>query len=112
MGFVIKELFAFVTTDNNDGDEGIMGFDTGRGMMPMIGADMARVDSLRKTADLVAVAAGISYEVKHFHNAAEAVAALDALSTSVAMNPNIPQLAATNYYNILRRVIRMLGGEE
>lgn len=61
-GDVITELFAFVATDNEDGNEGIIGLMTPDGMMPMIGADLARVESLKKIADET----GVPYEIRYF----------------------------------------------
>lgn len=62
MAHVITKLYAFVSVDNEDGDEGIIGFQTGPGMMPMIGSDMNRVESLRKIADTM----GLDYKIKTF----------------------------------------------
>lgn len=47
-GDVVSELYAWVTIDPADGNEGVMAFRTASGdWMPMIGADMARIESLR-----------------------------------------------------------------
>jgi len=44
----INQLFAFVLVDD-DGTEGVPAFGDGRGvLMPLMGADMARVDSLKQ----------------------------------------------------------------
>lgn len=48
-GFKITELYAWVCTDK-DGDEGIIAFLHKGIMMPMIGSDMERIESLRSTA--------------------------------------------------------------
>jgi len=65
-GFVIKELFAFTTVDPKDGDEGVLGFHGGEGWMPMVGADMTRVDQLKPIADRVSKELGLSYRIKRF----------------------------------------------
>jgi len=39
-----------------------MGFMSGSGWMPMVGADLKRVEDLRKVAD----EAGVPYTIKHF----------------------------------------------
>jgi len=53
MGFVIKEMYAFVSV-GEDGDEGVMGFlGPNRNWVPMVGADMTRVTDLRKIADRI-----------------------------------------------------------
>lgn len=49
----IDELYAFVTKDE-DGNEGIAGFLSPDGWMPLIGADMNRVHSLMSMAKEIA----------------------------------------------------------
>lgn len=49
----INEIFAFVSVDNN-GNEGVCGFSTPEGMMPLIAADPERVESLRVIAKQLA----------------------------------------------------------
>lgn len=62
----ITELYAFISKDEN-GHEGIMGFLTDYGtMMPMIGADTDRIDSLRPLADRISKTTGIKYEIRYF----------------------------------------------
>lgn len=65
-GFVIKEMFAFVTVDPEDQDEGVLGFHGGEGWMPMVGADMTRVNQLRPIADRVSKEMGLPYRIKRF----------------------------------------------
>lgn len=65
-GFKIDRLFAFVAIDPEDGDEGVMGFATQRGWMPMIGADQARVESLKPMAEEIKKTTGLDYEIKYF----------------------------------------------
>ena len=66
-GFVIEEMFAFISVDNEDGDEGVMAFMSHDGtMMPMVGADMARIESLIPLADYTAKILGSPYEIKRF----------------------------------------------
>lgn len=45
----ITELFAFIAEDGPE-DEGIVAMKVGDMMMPMVGADMERVESLREIA--------------------------------------------------------------
>jgi len=47
-------MFAFVAEDTGPDDEGIIGTKTSEGWMPLVGADMARVDSLRPIAEAIA----------------------------------------------------------
>ena len=51
----ITEMFAFVMADAGEDDEGITAFTTSAlGSMPMVGADMARAESLMETAQQIA----------------------------------------------------------
>lgn len=65
MPFIITELYAFVI-EGDDGEEGIMGFHSKNGWVPMIGADMARVEALREIAKLIADSVGKPYTIKYF----------------------------------------------
>jgi hypothetical protein len=47
-------MFAFVAEDTGPDDEGIIGMSTPLGWMPLVGGDMARIDSLRHMAQLTA----------------------------------------------------------
>lgn len=55
---VIKEMFAFIIANTNKEDEGIPAVGTSLGIMPLVGADMARIDSLRAAAKDTADRAG------------------------------------------------------
>ena len=67
MGLKVEHLFAFVVVDPEDGNEGVIGFQNSDGdMMPMIGADIARVKSLIPIADNIAKQTGIDYEIRYF----------------------------------------------
>jgi hypothetical protein len=46
-------MFAYIATEA-DGGEGIPAFRLGATMFPMVGADMARMDSMRPQAELLA----------------------------------------------------------
>ena len=58
----IDQMFAFVSVDPQDGNEGVLGFQTPDGWMPMVGADMSMVDKLKPMAERIARETGI--EVK------------------------------------------------
>lgn len=60
----IDELYAFIAVDK-DG-EGVMAFKEGGIWIPMIGADMERVDSLKPFADHLSKKSGIPYEIRRF----------------------------------------------
>jgi hypothetical protein len=62
----IKEIFAFVHTEDN-GQEGVVAFlDTTGAWVPMIGADPKRVESLRPMAERTARATGKSITLARF----------------------------------------------
>lgn len=64
----IDEMYAFIATED-DGQEGICAFQTRPGMwMPMVGADLARIASLRPIAEGIAKATGKQIEVCKFTN--------------------------------------------
>ena len=64
----ITEMFAFVAEDKElPGDEGVIGFRNHYGeWMPLVGADMDRVSSLKPLADQVSQATGIKYKILKF----------------------------------------------
>ena len=62
----IEEMYAFVAEDKGPDDEGIVGMNTGSGWMPMVGADMKRVDDLRPIALSLAHGLGIKVKLLHF----------------------------------------------
>ena len=45
MSLKIDKMYAFVAEDKN-GDEGVIGMQTNSGWMPLVGADMKRINSL------------------------------------------------------------------
>jgi len=63
-GYRIRELWVFVSIDA-DGDEGMCAFMSETGWMPMIAADMKRVDSLRPIAQAICNESGSTVEVRH-----------------------------------------------
>jgi hypothetical protein len=66
-GDVIDEIFAFVVLDAGDGNEGVIGFRTADGTwMPMLGADMKRIDSLRPLAQSIADRSGVTVSLRRF----------------------------------------------
>ena len=68
MELKIEELYAFIATDEN-GQEGICAFQIESGLwMPMVGADLKRVDSLRPIAKAIHKATGRQIAVCKFTN--------------------------------------------
>lgn len=64
-GFKIKELWAYVATES-DGTEGVCGWRTSSGMVPLIGADKERVVSMRPRAADVARQSGVPIKLVKF----------------------------------------------
>lgn len=63
--FKIDKLFAFIADDTSG--EGVAAFhDNTLGMVPMVGADMKRVESLRGMAQMIADQTGNSIKVCEF----------------------------------------------
>lgn len=57
IGKRIDEMYAFVAV-HDDQDEGVMGMPTAQGWLPMVGADMARMESLKDLAKVLAQRSG------------------------------------------------------
>jgi len=51
----IETIYAFISTEKGPNDEGIVAMKVGDTWMPLVGADMKRVDSLRPIAKQIAV---------------------------------------------------------
>lgn len=62
----IEEMYAFVAEGSGPEDEGIIGMTTNSGWMPLVGADMARVESLKPIARNIGVATGKKIKILHF----------------------------------------------
>lgn len=66
----IIEMYAFVVCDKDENDEGIIGFAPDprvpMAMIPMVGADMARVKSLRPIADVICASLKKPYKILKF----------------------------------------------
>lgn len=63
----IDEMFAWIVTEP-DGGEGIPALHTASGALPMVGADRARVESLRPHAQGVAAQLGLPLRLVRFHD--------------------------------------------
>lgn len=64
----IEEMYAFVAEDTGPDDEGIIGMNTDMGWMPLVGADMKRVESLRPIARGIGRQVGKKVTLVHFSN--------------------------------------------
>jgi len=62
----IEEMYAFVAEDSGPDDEGIVGMGTKAGWMPLVGADMTRVESLKPIARNIAAQTGKKIKLLHF----------------------------------------------
>lgn len=65
----IEEMYAFVAEDKGPDDEGIVGMGAaGIGMMPLVGADMARAESLKEIARQISKQTGKKIKLLRFTN--------------------------------------------
>lgn len=62
----IEEMYAFITEEKGPGDEGILAMNAGLGWIPLVGADMARVEVLRPVALKLAQNLGKKVKLLHF----------------------------------------------
>jgi hypothetical protein len=62
---MIKEMYAFCSQEK-PGDEGIVAYFTGEAWMPMVGADMARMESLKQEAIKLGKRCACSVTLKKF----------------------------------------------
>ena len=73
----IEEMYAFIVEDSGPDDEGIIGMQTAPGdkgqilWLPMVGADMARVESLRPIAQGIGHQLGKKVTLVSFSNRKE-----------------------------------------
>lgn len=62
----ITEIFAFISKDK-EGTEGILGIKGLDGIwIPLIGADLERVESLIPAAETIKKITGVDYEIRYF----------------------------------------------
>lgn len=62
---IIEEMFAFCS-QSTPGDEGVIAYFSGAGWVPMVGADMARVEILRQEAIKLGQRSACSVTLKKF----------------------------------------------
>ena len=62
----IEQIFVFAALDKSPDDEGVAAFKTGEGWMPMVGADLKKVDQLRPIAEEIAHKTGKKIRVLKF----------------------------------------------
>ncbi len=62
----IEEMYAFVAEDSGPDDEGVVAMSAGDVMLPLVGADMARVESLRPIARDISAQTGKKIKLLHF----------------------------------------------
>lgn len=77
-GFKVTDLWAYVQV-GEDGDEGILAMLHQGVWLPMIGADEARLKSLRGAVVALARATGRRVELRHFAGPAEVVDVLESV---------------------------------
>lgn len=67
-GFKISEIFAFIATDD-EGTEGVISMTTPLlGTVPLLGADPARIESLRPVAEETARTTGVPIVLARFRS--------------------------------------------
>ena len=64
----ITEMFAFICEDKGPGDEGVVAMKVGSQWMPLVGADIDRVKSLKPFALDIQKATGKKVKLVHFTN--------------------------------------------
>lgn len=64
----ITEMYAFIVEDTGPEDEGVVGFRTSTGWIPLVGADMKRVESLRPLARQIGMDMDKKVKLVHFTN--------------------------------------------
>ena len=62
----IEEMYVFVAEDSGPDDEGVVAMSVRDVMMPLVGADMARVESLRPIARSIGAQTGKKIKLLHF----------------------------------------------
>lgn len=68
--YKIEQIFAFISTDE-DGSEGVIGFETHGVFMPLVGADMDRIESLKPIVQQVANMTQKQVRLCRFHQLEE-----------------------------------------
>lgn len=67
----VEEIWAWVSVDPQDQNEGIITVNSPMGPMPMVGADKERMKSLRELAEQAAKNAGIEVKLLRFSTRSE-----------------------------------------
>jgi len=67
----IETMYAFITEDKNPDDEGIIAMHRGTGWIPLVGADMERVESLKPIAQGIARQIGKNIKIVRFETRKE-----------------------------------------
>jgi len=62
----IEEMYAFVAEDSGPDDEGVVAMSVSGVMMPLVGADIVRVESLRPIARSISAQTGKKIKLLHF----------------------------------------------
>lgn len=67
----IEQMYAFVAEDSGPDDEGLIGMNTPQGWMPLVGANLVRVESLKPIAKAIARQLGKPVKLLHFERRKE-----------------------------------------
>jgi hypothetical protein len=71
VGFRIEHLYAFLSIDETDDDEGVCAFHGGQGWMPMVAADEERLDDYKRIAKRIASETGRPVKLVRFDQRVE-----------------------------------------
>lgn len=66
-GFKIEAIWAYVAVDPDDGDEGVVAYETPGGWLPLIAADEKRLNLLRPMAEEIAREGVVEIRLVHFY---------------------------------------------
>jgi hypothetical protein len=67
----VTEIFAFIAEDTGPDDEGVAAALMGNNWVPLLGADMARIDSLRPLSEQIAQSTGKQVRLLKFSHREE-----------------------------------------
>lgn len=68
MSKIIKEIWAFISTEPETGEEGVIGSKIGDSWFPLVAADPKRVNFFFPFAQSIAQTAGVKVSLKKFSN--------------------------------------------
>lgn len=64
----VEAMYGFFSVDPRDGNEGLVAFKTPEGFMPLVGADLARVEAWKKYVEKICKDTNVSIRLYKFGN--------------------------------------------